>query len=321
MAPFSRISRLSAILTFLVFIPAKGETIDYARDVLPILSGNCFDCHGPDEAAREADRRLDTPEGAYADLEGIVAVVPGDPDASELIYMINSEHSEERMPPPDSKKELSAEEKNTLFQWIKEGGKYDKHWAFEIPKKVRVSKKTHPIDAFVRERLEAEGIEPSPSAGPATLLRRLFLDLIGLPPSPAEIENFLSVYKKSPTKSVENLVDDLMQRPAFGEKWARHWLDLARYADTNGFEKDKMRDQWIYREWVINALNDDMPYDQFLIEQLAGDLLPNATQDQIIASGFMRNGMVNEEGAIIPEEFRIKGIFDRVDCFGKPHWD
>lgn len=317
MIPIERIFRLSAFLNLLVFVPAKGETVDYAGDVLPILAGKCFDCHGPDEAAREAGLRLDTPEGAYADLEGLIAVVPGDPDASELIYMINSEHSEERMPPPESKKELSAEEKNILFQWIKEGGKYDKHWAFEIPKKVRVSKKSHPIDAFVQERLKAEGIEPSALADPATLLRRLFLDLIGLPPSPVEIDNFLSAYKKSPTKSVENLVDDLMDRPAFGEKWARHWLDLARYADTNGFEKDKMRDQWIYREWVINALNDDMPYDQFLIEQLAGDLLPNATQDQIIASGFMRNGMVNEEGAIIPEEFRIKGVFDRVDCFGK----
>lgn len=317
MPPTFRISRLSLLLVLLVHIPAKGESIDYARDVLPILSGKCFDCHGPDEASREAGRRLDTPDGAYADLEGIVAIAPGDPEASELIYLINSEHSEERMPPPKSKKELSDQEKDTLTQWIKEGAEYDKHWAFETPKKVHTPRNTHPIDAFVGERLKAEGIKPSPSAEPTTLLRRIYLDLIGLPPSPTEIEKFLANYKKSPAKSIESLVDELMQRPAFGEKWARHWLDIARYADTNGFEKDKMREQWIYREWVVNALNDDMPYDQFLTEQLAGDLLPNATQDQIVATGFMRNGMVNEEGAIIPEEFRIKGIFDRLDTFGK----
>lgn len=312
--------KLNAAITFasLAFTPHGAASIDYSRDVLPILSGNCFDCHGPDENSREADLRLDTPDGAYAEREGIVAVVPGDPEASELIYLINSEFPEERMPPLDSNKELSQAEKDILFQWIKEGGQYEMHWAFEAPQKTNPPRLAeHPIDAFVRERLEEEGLSSSPPAEPATLLRRLHLDLIGLPPTPDEIEAFMEAYKKNPSTSVESVVDKLMARPAFGEKWARHWLDVARYADTNGFEKDKMRDQWIYREWVINALNDDMPYDQFLIEQLAGDLLPNATQDQIIATGFMRNGMINEEGAIVPEEFRIKGIFDRMDTFGK----
>ena len=302
----------------LAFLPHGMASIDYSRDVLPILSGNCFDCHGPDENSREADLRLDTADGAYAERDGIVAVVPGDPEASELIYLINSEFTEERMPPLDSKKELTQAEKDILFQWIKEGGEYESHWAFEAPeKKEPPPLAQHPIDGFVRDRLQAEGLTPSPYAKPATLLRRLHLDLIGLPPRPEEIEAFMEAYKKDREAAVVTVIDDLMARPSFGEKWARHWLDVARYADTNGFEKDKMRDQWIYREWVINALNDDMPYDQFLIEQLAGDLLPNATQDQIIATGFMRNGMINEEGAIIPEEFRVKGIFDRMDTFGK----
>ncbi len=306
------------VVVFPFAVLAEDPSIDYSRDVLPILSGNCFDCHGPDENSREAELRLDTPDGAYAERDGIAAVVPGDPEASELIYLISSEFSEERMPPLDSKKELSQSEKDILFQWIQEGGQYDSHWAFETPEKsVPPSIAEHPIDAFVRDRLKSEGIKPSPQADPHTLLRRIYLDLIGLPPSPEEIPPFLDAYAMNRSQSVESLINDLMGRPEFGEKWARHWLDVARYADTNGFEKDKMRDQWIYREWVINALNDDMPYDQFLIEQLAGDLLPNATQNQIIATGFMRNGMINEEGAIIPEEFRIKGIFDRVDCFGK----
>ncbi len=315
--PMSRTFSILLIIAYPFTLFAEDASIDYSRDVLPILSGNCFDCHGPDEAAREADRRLDTAEGAYAEIEGIVAVVPGDPEASELIYLINTEFSEERMPPLDTKKKLTDEEKDTLAQWIKQGAQYDKHWAFEAPQKQSLPLPDHPIDAFVRDRLQSEGIKPSPQADPHTLLRRIYLDLIGLPPSPEEIQLFLDSYAMSASESVETLVDDLMARPEFGEKWARHWLDVARYADTNGFEKDKMRDQWIYREWVINALNNDMPYDQFLIEQLAGDLLPNPTQDQIIATGFMRNGMINEEGAIIPEEFRIKGIFDRMDCFGK----
>lgn len=312
LAPLLIAFALPALLTM-----GKDTSIDYNKDILPILSQNCFECHGPDENTREADRRLDTPQGAYADLEGIVAVVPGDPEASEMVYLINSEYSEERMPPVDSKKKLSQPEKDLLQDWIKQGANYDLHWAFETPQKQELPIAEHPIDAFVHDRLKAEGIEPSPLAEPATLLRRLHLDLVGLPPSPEEIKSFLANFRRSSARAVDSVIDALMERPEFGEKWARHWLDIARYADTNGFEKDKMRDQWIYREWVINALNDDMPYDQFLIEQLAGDLLPDATQDQIIATGFLRNGMVNEEGAIIPEEFRIKGIFDRMDCFGK----
>ncbi|MCB1121033.1 MAG: DUF1549 domain-containing protein, partial [Verrucomicrobiae bacterium] len=297
---------------------AQSKTIDYGKDILPILSGNCFECHGPDEKAREADLRLDTAEGAYADLFGAVAVSPGDPENSELIYRINVRDKDEVMPPPDSKKSLTDQEKDLLRRWIKEGGEYDTHWAWKVPAKQPLpTVAKHPVDAWILSRLEQEGLQPSPPADPYMLLRRIYLDLIGMPPNPDEIESFLTACRSDSEKAVTRVIDDLMGRPAFGEKWARHWLDVARYADTNGFEKDKPRDQWVYREWVIKALNEDMPYDEFLIEQLAGDLIPNHTQDQLIASGFMRNGMVNEEGAIIPEQFRIEGIFDRMDCFGK----
>lgn len=230
--------------------------------------------------------------------------------------MVND--ADEVMPPPDSKKELSSEEKQLLQDWIAQGGEYDEHWAWIVPQKHALPQRAkNPIDPFVLSRLKQEGLKPSESAPATTLVRRIYLDLIGLPPSPQEIEAFLVAHNKSKTEAVDSLIDELMDRPTFGEKWARQWLDLARYSDTNGFEKDKPRDQWIYREWVINAINDDMPYDQFLTEQIAGDLIPDRTQDQLIASGFMRNGMVNEEGAIVPEQFRIEGIFDRMDTFGK----
>ena len=294
------------------------EAVDYSRDVLPILSENCFECHGPDENTREAGRRLDTADGAYEDVDGILAIAPGDPEASEVVYLMNSEFPEERMPPVDSNKELSDAEKSIIYNWIQQGAKYDEHWAWQAPKKNPLPKHSkHPVDALVFDRLENEGLAPSTQADPYTLARRLYLDLIGLPPNPAEIESFVSDFQRDSSSAVEALIDDLMSRPSFGEKWARHWLDVARYADSNGYEKDKPRDQWIYRDWVIDALNKDMPYDQFLVEQLAGDLIPDRTQDQLVATGFMRNGMINEEGAIIVEQFRVDRIFDRMDTFGK----
>lgn len=312
-------NRLSTAIAVILLVALRADSkVDYAREILPILSSNCFECHGPDEETREADLRLDTPDGAYADLFGAVAVNPGDPENSELIYRIMVKDNDEVMPPPDSKKELSATEKQLLHDWIAQGGEYDAHWAWAVPEKHALPKRANnPIDPFVLSRLKQEGLKPSEPAPATTLVRRIYLDLIGLPPSPQEIEAFLVAHKKSKTKAVDSLIDELMSRPTFGEKWARQWLDLARYSDTNGFEKDKPRDQWVYREWVINAINEGMPYDQFLTEQLAGDLIPGHTQDQIIASGFMRNGMVNEEGAIIPEQFRLEGIFDRMDTFGK----
>lgn len=312
-------TRLPLAFASLTLAPlVSAADIDYSRDILPILSGNCFECHGPDAEAREADLRLDQADSAYADRDGAIAIVPGDPDASDLIFLINSEEADERMPPPKSKKSLTKAEKELLAQWIEEGGVFEQHWGFQVPKKSPIPKvASHPIDAFIRDRLAQEGMEPSPSASAHTLVRRLYLDLIGLPPAPKEVTAFVAAHRKNAKAAIEDTIDELMSRPAFGEKWARHWLDVARYADTNGFEKDKMREQWIYRDWVVEALNRDMPYNQFLVEQIAGDLLPGRTQDQLVASGFMRNGMVNEEGAIITEQFRIEGIFDRMDCFGK----
>ncbi|MBC9890673.1 MAG: DUF1549 domain-containing protein, partial [Opitutae bacterium] len=313
------IPTLRNILCLIPFaLSGTSGTVDFSREVLPILAEHCFKCHGPDGEARQADLRLDTPEGAYADLVGAVAIDPGNPDNSELIYRINHRDGDERMPPKESKKRLTAEHKDLLYKWIEQGADYDEHWAWQKPTKRELPRHSkHPIDAFIMDRLQKEGLSPSKRADPYTLVRRIFLDLIGLPPNPEEIDSFVSAFRKNKTKVTEALIDDLMQRPAFGEKWARHWLDLARYADSNGYEKDKAREQWIYREWVIEALNEDMPYDQFLVHQLAGDLLPDRSQHQLVATGFMRNRMNNEEGAINPEQFRIDGIIDRMDTFGK----
>ena len=297
---------------------STAAAVDFRRDVMPILSDNCLECHGPDEATREADLRLDTPEGAFTEIFGRAPIVPGDPDESEVIYRITTRDSEERMPPVDAKKHLTDEDASILTRWIEQGAHYDEHWAWQVPQKADLPfPDQHPVDAWINQRLQENALSPTEPASPRTLVRRLFLDVIGLPPSPAEIDTFLAAYATDPNSATDALIDDLLARPAYGEKWGRHWLDIARYSDTNGFEKDKPRDQWIYRDWVVDALNRDLPYDQFLTEQLAGDLLPAATQDQIIASGFMRNGMVNEEGAIVPEQFRIEGIVDRMDTFGK----
>ena len=270
---------------------AEAETesaVDYRRDILPILSQNCFECHGPDDKTREADLRLDNSDDAYTPIFGAIPIVPGNPSESEVMYRILSLDHDERMPPLDSKKSLTDREKDLFYEWIEQGARYDSHWAWQVPKKAALPlPDAHPVDAFVRARLADENLKPSEAASPRTLVRRLFLDVIGLPPSPAEIAAFLEAYHRDASTAVTDLVDDLLARPAYGEKWARHWLDLARYADTNGFEKDKPRDQWIYRDWVVDAINRDLPYDQFLVEQLAGDLLPDHTQAQLIASGFI----------------------------------
>jgi len=300
-------------LLALVGAVAAEDGLNYGRDVLPILSEKCFACHGPDETTNDADLRLDTREGATADLGGYAALVPGKPEESEIVFRIESEFEDEVMPPPDSHLSLSAEEKATLKRWIAEGGEYEAHWAFVAPEKPEAGD----IDQLVDLRLAKAGMSRAPRASLETLVRRIHLDLVGLPPSPAEIDSFLEDAAGDEQAAVERRVDDLLEREAFAEKWARHWLDIARYADSNGFEKDMPREQWAWRDWVIGAIDKDMPYDRFLIEQVAGDMLPNRTQDQMVASGFMRNGMVNEEGAIVYEQFRIEGVFDRMDALGK----
>ena len=313
----SFVSRAAFLLGLTCLLPGGGvawsQTVDFERDVQPILADHCAACHGGDEGTRKAGLRLDVRDAALKGGEsGDPAIVPGKPDMSDLIRRVLSQDPAEVMPPPKENKALSPQQIKTLQTWISEGAKYSAHWAFVPPQKVKLPEggPAHPLDALVVAKLKSLKLEPSPKAPAATLCRRLYLDLIGLPPTPAE----MAAFEKH---GLEATVDTLLKSERFGEKWARHWLDAARYSDTNGYEKDVQRDQWIWRDWVIQALNRDLPYDQFVIEQIAGDLLPNATQDQIIATGFLRNSMLNEEGAIIAEEFRMIEMFDRIDCVGK----
>ena len=298
--------------------PAAEKPISYNRDIQPILAEACFNCHGQDANSRKGKLRLDILEGALkggkSDGPGIT---PGQPDKSSIIARILTDDEDDLMPPEDSGKTLTKEQKDLLKAWVKQGAKYEKHWAYIKPKRPNVENKNAPIDSLVEKVLKSKNLALSPQAKPNKLIRRLYLDLIGIPPSPEEIDEFTAKWNSNKKKAYSDLVDKLLASPKFGEKWARHWLDAARYADSDGYEKDLPRNQWPWRDWVINAINKDMPYNQFIIEQIAGDLLPNATQEQKVATGFLRNSMVNEEGAIIAEEFRIEGMFDRMDCVGK----
>ncbi len=298
-----------------------AESIDFQRDVRPILADNCYKCHGPDAATRKGKLRLDTrAEALKGGRSKQPAIVPGKPKVSELMGRVESTEETEIMPPPKSGKKLSPQQIETLRRWIATGADYPQHWALVPPVRPALPKVRDagwvrtPIDAFILARLEREGLKPSPQASKETLLRRLSLDLTGLPPSPEQIDAFLN--DASP-KAYENAVEKLLASPHYGERWARHWLDAARYADSDGFEKDKPRQVWMYRDWVVSAFNRDLPYDRFIIEQFAGDLLPNPTQDQLVATGFLRNSMINEEGGIDPEQFRMEAMFDRMDALGK----
>ncbi|MBI3880104.1 MAG: DUF1549 domain-containing protein [Verrucomicrobia bacterium] len=302
---------------------SKPADVDFQRDVRPILSRNCFKCHGPDDKGRKAKLRLDVRDAALGPAKsGEVAIVPGRADKGELLRRIFSHDADDQMPPPETKLTLTAQQKETLKKWIAAGADYKPHWSFVPPKQVApplVKQKgwvQNPIDNFVLARLETEKLKPSPSADDFTLVRRLHLDLIGLPPTPEEADEFLKAAKGNRTAAIEALVDKLLASPHYGERWARKWLDLARYADTNGYEKDRPRNIWPWRDWVINAINADMPFDQFTIKQLAGDLLPDATLDDRIATGFHRNAMLNEEGGIDPLEFRFYAMVDRVAVTG-----
>ena len=289
-----------AILIFILV--ASADAADFGRDILPILSGKCFECHGPDEKVRKADLRLDTSTGSQK------AIASG-----EVLKRITSTDPDEVMPPPDSKFSLSPSEKELLHEWIREGATYQQHWAFVAPKKSAASS----LDAVVAAHLKQDGLKHSRRAKPETICRRLFLDLTGLPPSPKDVDDFVVKAERNWNQAISELTAKLLKTEAYAEKWARHWLDVARYADSNGFEKDMPREQWAWRDWVIGSIAKDQPYDQFVIEQIAGDMIPNRTQDQLVATGFLRNGMVNEEGAIVYEQFRLEGIFDRMDCIGK----
>ncbi len=337
--PFSARLAVTFLLSLVVVSThAAAPKVDFNRDVRPILSDNCFNCHGQDAGARKAKLRLDDRAAALAGgKSGSPAIVPGNPERSELILRITEPHdSEDRMPTIDSKKSpLTPAQVATLRQWIGEGAEYQGHWAFIAPARPAVSgsvvqgaapnSKTsaNPIDAFIAARRNAAGLRASPEATPETLCRRLWLDLTGLPPSPAELDEFLAAFAKNGDAAYRALVEKLLASPRYGEKWARHWLDAARYADSDGYEKDMPRQQWAWRDWVINSLNADQPYDQFIVEQIAGDLLavhepdPLRAQNLRVATGYLRNSMVSEEGAIINEQYRAEGMFDRMDAIGK----
>ena len=298
------------------FLTGFAKEISFNRDVRPILSANCFSCHGPDKKARKAKLRLDTREGALFDLGGFRALEPGKADDSELILRVETDDPDDQMPPPETGHALTAEDRLILRAWVNAGGAYDVHWSFKRPVKAplpNLAQKDwpwHPLDHFVLKRLEENGMKPSKDADRYRWIRRVSLDLTGLPPTPEEADVFVA--DKS-DEAYERVVDRLLESTAYGEHWARMWLDLARYADTKGYEKDRHRNIWIYRDWVIGALNSDMPYDQFTTEQLAGDLLPDPTPDQLVATAFHRNTMSNDEGGTDNEEFRVAAVKDRVD--------
>ena len=294
-------------------LPAK---INYGRDIKPILSDNCYKCHGPDGETRQAGLRLDIRSQAVRTLEsGSVVIVPGNPADSEMVRRIESSDEDAVMPPPATHKKLSQRDKQLLRQWIAEGAEFHPHWAFVPPKPPELPAVKQPdwtrneIDYFVLARLETEGFKPSAEADRIMLLRRVSLDLTGLPPMPEEVEQFVNDQSDG---AYEKVVDRLLASPRYGERMAMHWLDLARYADTHGYNNDGERTQWPWRDWVINAFNTNMPYDQFIIEQLAGDLLPDTTRSQRLATAFNRNHGVTSEGGIIPEEYRVAYVFDRV---------
>ncbi len=295
-----------------------ADVPDYNREVRPILAEHCFQCHGADQKDRQGGLRLDELETAqHGGESGQPAITPGDLAHSQMVDRITSNDSDVVMPPPRTKKPLDTKKIDTLKRWIAGGAPYARHWSFNPPKKMGVPAGTNPIDALVQRQLTGLGLTPNEPAVAATLCRRIYLDVIGLPPAPAEVTSFEQAYRANAKQAISDLVDRLLAMPQYGEKWGRHWLDVARYSDSNGFEKDLPREQWAWRDWVIRSLNNDLPYDQFLVEQLAGDLLPGATQDQLIATGFLRNSMINEEGAIVPEQFRMDEMFDRMDCIGK----
>lgn len=310
--------RLLVLLSFVALNAATASAADppsFSRDILPILSDNCFACHGPDAKSREADLRLDQPESALRTEKPVI--VPGKSGESELIKRVLTNDAETVMPPAKSGRKLTAAQKELLKAWIDSGAKWGKHWAFEPITRPAVptvkSQIRNPIDAFIRARLEREGLSPSPEAAKHTLIRRVTLDLTGLPPSLEEVDAFLA--DPSPD-AYEKVVDRLLKSPRFGERMVWEWLDAARYADTNGYQGDPTRTMYFWRDWVIDSLNNNMPFDQFSIEQLAGDQLPNPTQQQLIATGFHRNHMINGEGGRIAEESRVDYVQDRVETTG-----
>lgn len=296
------------------------DNVDFQRAIRPLLSEYCFQCHGPDEAQRKGGVRFDLTEDAFEPGDsGERPFVPGQPAHSEVLRRVLSTDPQEQMPPPSTGKRLTAEQAELLRRWIQAGAKSQGHWAFETPRRPAIPTVKHstwpqtPLDNFILAKLEAEGLSPNPAAEKTTLIRRVSLDLTGLPPTPAEVAAFLA--DASP-QAYERVVDRLLASPHYGERMAMQWLDYARYADSNGFQVDSSRQMWPWRDWVIEAYNRNMPFDQFTVEQLAGDLLPNPTTSQLVATGFNRNHRITGEGGSIAEEWRIETVIDRVETTG-----
>jgi hypothetical protein len=292
-----------------------ASELDFDTQIRPILSDHCFQCHGPDENTRYAGLRLDIREGAFSDLGGYAPFVANKPDESEAIRRILSEDSGEVMPPPESNLALSDAEKDLLVRWVADGARWSEHWSFVPPRSPAIPEDSsgwakNEIDRFTLARMQQAGLETNPEARREALIRRVTLDLTGLPPTPEEIDAFLSDRSEH---AYEELVDRLLASPRYGERMAWNWLDAARYADTDGFQGDPTRSMWPWRDWLVRALNDNMPFDRFTIEMLAGDLLPDATAEQVLASAFNRNHMFNGEGGRIAEETRVENVFDRTE--------
>ena len=319
-----RLLILSAVpLMLRVVVASAAEKVDFNYDIRPLISSKCYHCHGPDEKARKAKLRLDMRDDAIKEHESGVTIVPGDAQKSELIHRITTKDRDEVMPPPKEEHALSAHEIDLFRRWINEGAEYKPHWSFVKPVRPRVPEINaagknlvrYPIDAFVLTKMALYDLKPSPEADRYTLIRRVSLDLTGLPPTPEETDAFVN---DASADAYEKVVDRLLASPAYGERWAKMWLDLARYADSSGYGSDFVRlNVWPYRDWVINAFNRNLPFDQFTVEQIAGDLLPNPTTEQLVATEFNRNTMTNFEGGTIPEEFRVAAVKDRLSTTGE----
>ena len=297
------------------------DQVSYNFHIRPILSDNCFACHGPDANKREAGLRLDTEAGAYAALKENPdqhAIVPGSTNKSQVIKRIFSEDASEKMPPPESNLTITDFERNLIKKWVEQGGVYEKHWAFEPPTKKTIpipykdEWRHNPIDGFIFAKMEEKGLTPSPKAEEGYLLKRLSLDLTGLPPTSEEVRLF-----DSGQKSWEEMIDHYLNKPAYGEKLALLWLDISRYADSFGYQNDNIRTQWPYRDWVIHAFNKNIPYDKFLTWQFAGDLLPEPNREQLLATAFNRNHKITEEEGVIHEEYRVEYVLDKTNTFSK----
>ena len=308
---------IRSLFVLILGFSSLSAKVSFNDEIRPLLSNSCYRCHGPDEEDRKAKLRLDTREGATKDHKGFTAISPGKVEDSELIYRIVTDDEDEMMPPPGKGSRFTKEQIELFKRWIEEGAEYEVHWSYAKPVRAEVPqvdetkmKVRNPIDAFILSRLSKEDLSPSKEADPHTLIRRVALDLTGLPPTKAEVDAFLA---DESAKAYENLVNRLLAKPAFGEHWARMWLDLARYADSAGYADDPGRTIWAYRDWVIRAFNENMPFDQFTIDQIAGDLVPTPTEDQLIATAFHRNTKTNNEGGTSDEEFRNAAVVDRVN--------